>query len=193
MKRLTLWSNTAVVFACALAIAPGLQAQGQDPVGLTPTPDDVDEVSRPRFSPYAGRNFPTSVYWGDTHLHTNNSLDARGLGVLLGPEDAYRFARGEEVIASHGLPVKLSRPLDWLAVADHSDGMGVMKEIIRGNPNFLKDPVVREWHNEIIKGGPEAFTATMNVILAFAGGGNAGGGPRPTLPTDDLGRLHRHR
>ena len=170
MKRLTLWLNTAVVFGCALAIAPGLQAQNQDPVGLTPTPDDVDEISQPRFSPYAGRNFPTSVYWGDTHLHTNNSLDARGLGVLLGPADAYRFARGDEVIASHGLPVKLSRPLDWLVVADHSDGMGVMKEIIRGNPAFLKDPVVREWHNEIVKGGPEAFTATMNVILAFAGG-----------------------
>ena len=100
--------NAAIVFACALAIAPGLQAE-QDPVGLTPTPDDVEDIKRPRFSPYAGRNFPTRVYWGDTHVHTNNSLDARGLGVLLSPEHAYRFARGEEVIARYGLPVKLSR------------------------------------------------------------------------------------
>ena len=78
---------------------------------------------------------------------SNNSLDARGLGVLLSPEDAYRFARGEEVIASHGLPVKLSRPLDWLVVADHSDGMGAMKEIIAGNPRLLQDPTGRCTHH----------------------------------------------
>jgi hypothetical protein len=154
--------------AAAVLLASPLGAQ--DPVGLVPTDADAAAVKAPGYSPYAGRNYPTRVFWGDTHLHTNNSLDARGLGVLLGPEDAFRFARGEEVVSSHGMAVKLSRPLDWLVVADHSDGMGAMNEIIRGNPNLLQDPTVREWHNRIVQGGDEAFAATIDVILAFAEG-----------------------
>ena len=53
------------------------------------------------YSPYAQRSFPDRVFWGDTHVHTNNSLDARGFGVILGPEGAYRFARGEVVEATN--------------------------------------------------------------------------------------------
>ncbi|MGI9373891.1 MAG: DUF3604 domain-containing protein, partial [Hyphomicrobiales bacterium] len=49
------------------------------------------------YSPYADRGFPTEVYFGDTHVHTNISADAAGAGARLGPRDAYRFARGEQV------------------------------------------------------------------------------------------------
>ena len=62
------------------------------------------------YSPYANVEYPTRVLWGDTHLHTTNSLDARLIGVTLGVEDAYRFARGEQVVASSGQPARLSRP-----------------------------------------------------------------------------------
>ena len=135
-------TQSFVLLLCTLTFVMGAQARDNNPVGITPTSEDAVGVGkRPSFSPYAQRGFPTQVYWGDTHVHTNNSLDARGLGVMLGPDDAYRFAIGEEVTTSHGLPFKLSRPLDWLVVADHSDGMGAMKEIIAGNPNLLKDPV----------------------------------------------------
>ena len=77
----------------------------------------------PGYSPYAGRNYPTKVLWGDTHLHTALSLDARAFGVTLGPAEAYRFARGDEVMTSHGERIRLSRPLDFLVVSDHSDAM----------------------------------------------------------------------
>ena len=120
------------------------------------------------YSPYAGRYFPTQVYWGDTHLHTSNSLDARAFGTVLGPEEAYKLARGEEITATHGEKIKLSRPLDWLVVADHSDGMGAMNEIIKGNPNLMKDPVVKDWHNRVNEGGKTALLATMDVINSFA-------------------------
>lgn len=110
-------------------------------------------IKKPSYSPYAGRHFPTQVFWCDTHVHTNNSLDARGFGVILGPEEAYRFARGEEVTTSHGEPFQLSRPLDWLVVADHSDGMGAMKEIIAGNQRLLQDPTVRGWYSAMNAGG----------------------------------------
>src|SRR5215203_605632 len=81
------------------------------------------------YSPYAGRNFPTRPLFGDTHLHTSISVDAGAFGCRLGPVDAYRFAKGEEITASSGQQVKLSRPLDFLVVADHSDLMGLFPMI----------------------------------------------------------------
>ena len=65
--------------------------------------------AKPPYSPYAGRNFPTRPYFGDTHTHTSFSMDAGAFGARLGPKDAYRFAKGEEVIASSGQRAKLSR------------------------------------------------------------------------------------
>jgi hypothetical protein len=132
--------------------------------------EDVKEtIKKPGYSPYAGRNFPSKVLWGDTHLHTNLSLDARAFGVILEPEDAYRFARGEEVTASHGERIKLARPLDWLVVTDHSDGMGAMKEIVDGNPMLMREPLLRDWHNRLKQGGDTALMTTMEVIETFAG------------------------
>ena len=159
-----------VLLATACMSGNGFAA-GNDPVGLTPTPEDAAGMAKkPSYSPYAGRGFPTRVYWGDSHVHTDNSLDARGFGVTLGPEQAFRFARGEEVTTSNGERFKLSRPLDWLVVADHSDGMGAMKEIIAGNPKLLKDPEVKKWHTAMREGGDAAFQATMEVINAFSQG-----------------------
>jgi hypothetical protein len=133
-------------------------AQDKNPVGITPTKDNVkDAIKEPSYSPYAGRNFPTNVYRGDTHVHTALSLDARAFGVTLDPEEAFRFARGDQVTSSHGVEVKLSRPLDWLVVADHSDGLGAMKEIINGNPDLLRDPVVRDWHNRMCQAPPKCM------------------------------------
>jgi hypothetical protein len=91
------------VALCAFAVVSGVQARNKDPVGMTPTEEDAEGMAKmPSYSPYAGRGFPTQVYWGDTHVHTDNSLDARGFGVTIGPEEAFRFARGEEVITRNG-------------------------------------------------------------------------------------------
>ncbi len=59
--------------------------------------------NEPDYSPFVDQHFPTRVLWGDTHLHTANSMDAGFTGTTLGPEEAYRFARGEEVTSSSGL------------------------------------------------------------------------------------------
>ena len=64
------------------------------------------------------------LFWGDTHLHTAVSTDAAARGNRLGLDEAYRFARGEEVTATSGQTAQLREPLDFLVVADHSDGMG---------------------------------------------------------------------
>lgn len=128
---------------------------------------DIYPTSRP-YSPYAGRNFPTRPFFGDTHLHTSFSFDAGAFGARLGPSDAYRFAKGEQVAASTGQPVRLSRPLDFLVVADHSDNMGMFPDLLAGKPNIMADPQGRKW-NEMILGGQGA-EAAVEIIKAFSQG-----------------------
>lgn len=129
-----------------------------------------ETAKKSNYSPYAGRSYPTTVLWGDTHVHTSLSLDARALGPIPGPDDAYRFARGEEVTSGTGLKVKLSRPLDWLVISDHSDAMGAMNEIVAGNPTLLRDPIIKKWHAQITKGGDSAYKAAMDIIATFSQG-----------------------
>ncbi|MEO1203221.1 MAG: DUF3604 domain-containing protein [Pseudomonadota bacterium] len=120
------------------------------------------------YSPYAQRSFPSNVYWGDTHLHTGLSLDAGLFGNVLGHEEAYRFARGEEVTSSTGLAAKLSRPLDWIVITDHSDMMGIAHDIQRGAPNILANPKGREWAEGFKKGGRAAGEAAFDLITNFS-------------------------
>jgi hypothetical protein len=70
----------------------------------------------------ASRRLPAEphCYFGDTHLHTSYWADAGMAGAVVGPEEAYRFARGEDAKWNHGKPVKLVRPLDFLVIADHA-------------------------------------------------------------------------
>ena len=103
------------------------------------TAEQAFYAKRP-YSPYAGRNFPTRPLFGDTHLHTSLSFDAGAAGARLGPVDAYRFAKGQEITSSTGQPVKLSRPLDFLVVADHSDNMGFFGDFLAGKPELLANP-----------------------------------------------------
>ena len=105
------------------------------------------------FSPYANRSFPTNVYFGDTHLHTALSMDAGTFGNRLGLEPAYRYCRGEEVISSTGYRARLSRPLDFVVIADHSDGMGVFDLLRKGDPKVVVNEQTRRWHEGINKGG----------------------------------------
>jgi len=129
------------------------------------------------YSPYAGRNFPTRPFFGDTHLHTSFSMDAGAAGARLTPRDAYRFARGEEITASSNQPVKLSRPLDFLVVADHSDGFGFFPQLMSGDPELLATPQGRKWY-DLIKGGKGA-EAVFDIIQAFTANNMPKGFPVP--------------
>jgi len=122
------------------------------------------------YSPYAQRSFPDQVYWGDTHLHTGLSMDAGLFGARLGLDDAYRFARGEEVMASSGQPVKLSRPLDWMVIADHSDGMGFFNDMLNGEPDIIKYEQGKRWYDGLQKGGDASVVAALDLITTFSQG-----------------------
>ena len=120
------------------------------------------------YSPYANRNYPTRVFFGDTHLHTDNSMDAGAFGNRLGLDEAYRFALGEEVTASNGMRVKLSRPIDFMVVADHSDNMGFFPALFAGDPVMLADPTGKKWY-DMVQGG-DGVKAALEIIDNFSRG-----------------------
>jgi len=97
-----------------------------------------------QYSPYVERTFPTDVYWGDTHVHTNISTDS----VFTSSQaDAYRFAQGEEVISISGQPVKLREPLDFIVIAEHGKNMGTQwaRNMSNDDPSFQRSPIGRLW------------------------------------------------
>ena len=136
----------------------------------SPSAQELEKVfpKKPPYSPYADRKFPERVYWGDTHLHTAISLDAGAAGCRLGPREAYRFAKGEQITASSGQQVKLSRPLDFLVVSDHSDNMGFITDLFAGKPELLADPTGRRWYDMIQSG--QGGVAAVEIVGAFSQG-----------------------
>lgn len=177
LSWITLALGATLVGAAALA-GSGAQTEEGIPVrGLVDHTDTLDGAqgegapeARPGtkakgYSPYAGRTYPTRVYFGDTHHHTSNSGDAFMGGNRLTPEQAYRFARGEEVVSSTGLPVKLSRPLDFLVISDHAEGLGVIEQVAAGNPALSADPTLKRW-GEALKAGGKPQQDAMNELVS---------------------------
>jgi hypothetical protein len=155
-----------LVAATSCLVVPATAQEGFMDAGQ-PDPSTIAKYAKkPGYSPYAGRNYPSHVFWGDQHVHTAWSADAGMSGATLTPRDALRFARGEEVMSNTGQPVRLSRPLDWIAVTDHSDGAGIITELKAGNPELMADPVLKKWHDMMEAGGEEAAKATMELINA---------------------------
>ena len=109
--------------------------------------------------------FPDKILWGDTHLHTSWSADAGGAGTTVGPEDAVRFAMGEAIKSNSGQVAKMNRPLDWFCVTDHSDAMGLITGIIDGDPELMKDPIIKQWHDDIVSGDPKKAGTTISDMI----------------------------
>lgn len=144
--------------ACAAALTiSGCKYVGDDP---NKSGSDVENTE-----------YPEQVFWGDTHLHTDNSVDAFGFGNRLNAEQALRFARGEEVTATKGAKAKLSRPLDFLVIADHSDAMGATKAI-KEAPRIalLGDEFLLRWHDMLNESDEGALRVTGELIDGAAKG-----------------------
>ena len=85
----------------------------------------------------------TELLWGDTHLQTSNSTDGyTGPATIATAADAFRYARGIPVIhETMRTRVRISRPLDFLVVADHADLMGMQIWLDRRDPRLLQSPI----------------------------------------------------
>jgi hypothetical protein len=113
---------------------------------------DNAPVIHENYSPFVGDDYPDRVFWGETHVHTSYSYDAGLVGNTLGPDQAYRFAKGEQVISATRVPAKLVRPLDWLVVADHAETLGVPVLIQRSDPTLLETEIGRKVHDLYMQG-----------------------------------------
>lgn len=167
MSQSTLLPLTLLSLTLGTGLSFAAEHTGGDAGRLDPAAAERT-APKPPYSPYAGRNFPSRPFFGDTHLHTSFSMDAGAFGARVDPRAAYRFARGEEITASSGQPVKLSRPLDFLVVSDHSDNMGFFPDLFAGKPEVLAHPMGRKWYDMIQAG--KGGDAALEIIVAFSQG-----------------------
>ena len=130
----------------------GVPAWAQQYTGELGIDADDEKLGQPEYSPYINRSYANQVLWGDTHLHTSYSTDAGMIGNYLGPDDAFRFARGDTVRASAGVRARLVRPLDFLVVADHAENLGLAPLIAESNPDLLRNPWGKQAH-DLVKAG----------------------------------------
>ena len=158
MKRITLVLTTSIfVFSI-------FSAQAQDVPRLSE--EKFKNLKSVDYSPYPQQKFSNKVYFGETHLHTSFSTDAGMVGNILGPEEAFRIARGEPFVSSMGVPGQLSRPFDFVVVTDHSENLGLAPAIARSDPLLLASPWGKEIHDLVKAGKPmEAFDMFVAQIM----------------------------
>ena len=161
---------TLATLGLSLMIATAAQAQ------LDAGTLEKDEVAynKKDYSPFVDRHVPDRVLWGDTHVHSSYSFDAGFFGNTLPPEDAYRFARGEEVTSSTGERIKLIRPLDFIVVADHAEYFGMADMMTNGDPVIQEDEVTARWYKmrqgtqeesmEAFYDGVESVSTAKNLV-----------------------------
>ena len=177
--------RSALLFALAAgSAAPALAFEGE----VLPQDLEPERV----YSPYAGRAYPDRVLFGDLHFHTNLSFDAGLLGTSLTASDGFRFARGEKVISNTGQPVQLVRPLDFLAVTDHAELMGLAPSIQTSDPLLLADPWGRHIY-DLFNSGEEGRMAGLCRDHRPRHGAGDQPVQLPGADQVDLERRDRHR
>jgi hypothetical protein len=154
------------VFGIPTFFAAALSAMAQE---FVITKEDIN-VGKQQYSPYLHQSYPNRVFWSDTHLHASYSTDAGMVGNTLGPEEALRFAMGEQVISSTGVPARLIRPLDFPVVSNHAENLGRAPMIEESDPELLKDPMGKKYHDLVKSGkGWEAYQLWKKSGAALKG------------------------
>ncbi|MEL7189590.1 MAG: DUF3604 domain-containing protein [Pseudomonadota bacterium] len=159
------WVTLAMASVAALPLSGCSESEPEVEASQSGSGEDTIELAE----------FPDRPYWGDTHLHTDNSVDAFGFGTRLGPEAALRFARGEEVTATTGGTTQLARPLDFLVIADHSDALGATRRLYDAPRWYVDwvigDETVLRWY-DMMHESPEQSTQAISELIAAAAEGN---------------------
>ena len=140
--------------------------------GCKSEPKNEDSTDTPQTATTEAKannsKYPTQVYFGDTHLHTSLSMDAGAFGNRLGMDEAYKFARGDEVTSTTGIKTRLAKPLDFLVVADHSDGMGFFPDMMAEKDYVMEYEESKKWKKMIDEGN--GGDAAIDIIKNFSQG-----------------------
>jgi len=158
--------SNLLALTAAVVVLPGGSALAQE---WTPERDQLIEQPEP-YSPYVDQHFPQRVFFGDTHHHSSFSVDSGMFGNTLGPDQSFRFARGEEVISGSGLRAKLNRPLDFLVVSDHAEYLGLSDLLVRADPQLLATEAGKEWYAALQEGGDAAWLTAVGMMKDFTTG-----------------------
>ncbi|MGB8785314.1 MAG: DUF3604 domain-containing protein [Terriglobales bacterium] len=128
------------------------------------------EAKKPYYSPYPEQKFPNRVYWGVAHVHTTFSFDAGMFGTTLTPDDLFRVATGGEVVMDNGQTFKQDRPLDWVAITDHAEYMGISEQLRTGDPTLLAIPQGKRWYDMSRAGPNDAARAGIEAVVSTQSG-----------------------
>lgn len=153
------WSISPTLSLIALAAALTGCSPIDDPT-LFPAYDAAKALPAPA-KPAVSANPHRNLLWGDLHIHTSYSTDAYTLGVTATPDDAYRFARGATIEHAAGYPIRIDRPLDFAAVTDHSEYMGVAR-VDEAMTLALEERSLRE---RLLNDGPLSLAYTLLTIV----------------------------
>jgi hypothetical protein len=184
IDRRLLFGAACVVFASAIlapialtSLRPHLGGSRADPMVTPEAPTPPDGAYQSSL-----RRDQRRAFFGELHLHTTMSFDAWSFGGLVTPDQAYKFGRGETVmvpaaqiarqqgIQSDGpVPARRSWPLDFMAVTDHSEYMGVVNQFADPANPMSKTPLA------------EKFARDPHSAVVMIGGLRGGATPPPEL------------
>jgi hypothetical protein len=140
---------------CSALLATGALAAGS-----------VGEPDRESGKPNPLKN----VYFGEQHMHTRNSFDAFTIGTTQTWEQAYRFGRGEEVtLNSNGVKMKRRTPYDFVAITDHAEYYGVLKDLPNPKNPLSKTPIGQQLMKA--RTNPAAAKAAVTTLIGSMGKG----------------------
>ena len=139
-----------------------------------------DSIGEPGRSA-GGKNPLKNVYFGEEHMHTRNSFDAFTVGVTMTWDDAYRFARGEKVkLSTTGEEFQKRTPYDFVAITDHSEYYGVLKELVNPDNELSKSDFAQQLQKA--RTDPAAAKGAVSALIGSLVTNN----PLPEYVTPDL-------
>ena len=145
----------AIVVAGGCASSePEFVADKTEPLQQSEQPSDRISDAEAKVEP----NPLGDAYFGELHLHAAYSLDAYGWGTRLDPDGAYRFAQGEEVGLPGGGKTKITAPLDFAAVTEHSEWLG--------ETHMITNKDQPQYNHEFAKGARDGDENFFKTILA---------------------------
>ena len=150
---LTLFASTTLaVFLLACD-----NKKAEVPTVAQPGKSQSTQAAEPRPAP----NLLKNAYFGDLHLHTGYSMDAFAFGTRTTPEDSYRYAMGEPV-EYFGKQQKRIASLDFLAVTDHAEYLGAVRDTTDPNGPFAKS----EWYTVMTNPDPKVSGVAFKKLIA---------------------------
>jgi len=168
IKRTFILIFITFLISCSEESNPSLNTQNNSITNL-----QVDSnIAKSRPAPNPNRN----AYFGDLHVHTENSFDAYSFGTISTPDDAYRYAQGEAIPHPTGYEIQLSRPLDFYAVTDHAMFLGLLKESADTSTEFSRYELAKPLHNlnDSVSGGILSVIKRSGIFRPFGKAVNEG-------------------